>query len=131
MEHCTTEAELQTISDYRLQTHHNSKCTTKLPRLPYSSPPSITNFEPEKSGPFFGHKTVQLAGFQKGGIPPFAMGFEVGSTPSLANFLRINEIHRWPEMPQMESWYFVPPEKSQVAGVPCAKLQVELFSLPV
>ncbi len=31
----------------------------------------------------------------------------------------------------MESWHIVPPEKSQVAGVPCAKLQGELFSIPV
>ncbi len=66
------------------------------------------------------------------GGPPFCTGDRRGQRPlAFENFFRINEIHSWPEMPQMESWHLVPPEKSQVAGFPCAKLQGELFSLSV
>ncbi len=58
-------------------------------------------------------------------------GSKGAAPPRLRKNFRINEIHSWPETPQMESLHLVPPEKSQVAGFPSAKLQGELFSLPV
>ncbi len=80
----------------------------------------------EKSGLFFAnapHQTVQLGGFQKGGIPPFAKGIPRWQRRPLAfkKFSElISEIHSWPETPEMESWHLVPLEKSQVAVFPCA-----------
>ncbi len=73
-----------------------------------------------------------VGGFSEGGHSPFYNGGSKGAAlPRLRKSFRINEIHRWPETPQMESWHLLPPEKSQVAGIHCAQLQVELFSLPV
>ncbi len=74
----------------------------------------------------------KVGGFSKGGCPPFCTGDRRGQRPlTFEKIFRINEIHSWPETPQKESWHLVPPEKSQVAGFPCAKRQGELFSLPV
>ncbi len=38
-------------------------------------------------------------------------------SPRLRKFFRINEINKWREPPQMESWHLVPPEKSQASLV--------------
>ncbi len=80
---------------------------------------------------FLSSLAFELLHKQKGG-GSLLHGVPKGAAPPrLRKIFRINEIHSWPETPQMESWHLVPPEKSQVAGFPCGKLQGELFSLPV